>query len=370
MKGGLLYLCNIMKTSLSHYSSRPVAIWLLIGVGMIIIQVLLGGITRITGSGLSITEWKLIMGVLPPMNKQDWNISFEKYKQIAQYKYLNSHFTLSDFKNIFFWEWFHRIWARLIGVVFLIPFIIFLIRKRFKKEMIKPMIILFLLGALQGLVGWIMVLSGLEDSELLYVSHYKLAIHFILALGLLCYTLWFALDLLVPKELITINKPLRRFANWLVILLLIQLIYGAFMAGLKTAATAPTWPAINGEWLPSAIHSFGNREFSGLSFLTDHPLVIHFIHRNLAYLITLFIGIWWWKARKVKGTGLFQKTKALPMIIVLLQVLLGVITVLNVFHLNTFLWLAVAHQFTGMLLLISLIVILFIVRSKKYPAVA
>src|SRR5688500_13160180 len=176
--------------------SRPVAVWLLVGVAMIIIQVLLGGITRLTGSGLSITEWKPIMGALPPMNEEEWNVAFEKYQQIAQYKYVNFHFTLGDFKFIYFWEWFHRVWARLIGVVFIIPFIVFIIQKRFKKEMIRPLIILFLLGALQGLVGWIMVQSGLEDSELLYVSHYKLAIHFILALGLLCYTLWFAFDLL------------------------------------------------------------------------------------------------------------------------------------------------------------------------------
>src|SRR5690606_5203799 len=181
-------------------SSRPVAIWLLVGVGMIIIQVLLGGITRLTGSGLSITEWKPIMGALPPMNEGDWKIAFEKYQQIAQFKYLNFHYTLEDFKFIFFWEWFHRLWARLLGVVFIIPFVIFLVQKRFKKEMIRPMIILFLLGALQGLVGWIMVQSGLNDSELLYVSHYRLAIHFILALGLLVYTLWFALELLIPNS--------------------------------------------------------------------------------------------------------------------------------------------------------------------------
>ncbi|MBK5273265.1 MAG: COX15/CtaA family protein, partial [Bacteroidia bacterium] len=278
-----------MENSLSPRSSRPVAIWLLVGIAMIIIQVLLGGITRLTGSGLSITEWKPIMGALPPMNEQDWNLAFEKYKQIAQYKFMNTDFTLIDFKSIFFWEWFHRLWARLIGVVFLIPFIIFIIQKRFKKEMIRPMIILFLLGALQGLVGWIMVQSGLEDSELLYVSHYKLAIHFVLALGLLCYTLWFALDLLVPKKQITINKPLHKFAGWVIFLLIIQLVYGAFMSGLKAAATAPTWPTINGVWIPEKIHSFGNHEFTGLSFLTDHPLVIHFIHRNLAYLITILI---------------------------------------------------------------------------------
>ena len=359
-----------MIIPLPQRSVRPVAIWLMAGVAMIIIQILLGGITRLTGSGLSITEWKPIMGALPPMNEQDWNIAFEKYKQIAQYKYLNAYFTLSDFKSIFFWEWFHRLWARLIGVAFIIPFIIFIFQKRFKKEMIRPMIILFLLGALQGLVGWIMVQSGLEDSELLYVSHYKLAIHFILALGLLCYVLWFALDLLVPKNQIIINKPLRKFTWIILTLLTVQLIYGAFMAGLKTSAAAPTWPTINGGWLPSAIHLYGGHEFKGISWLTDNPLVIHFIHRNLAYLITILIFIWWRKARRVNGTNLFNKTKMLPLLIVLLQVLLGIFTVLNVLQHNTFLWLAVAHQFTAMLLLLSLVWILFIVRNRSNLIVA
>ncbi|MEO6613041.1 MAG: COX15/CtaA family protein [Chitinophagaceae bacterium] len=345
-------------------SPKPVAIWLLVGVGMIIIQILLGGITRLTGSGLSITEWKPIMGALPPMNDQDWNSAFQKYQQVAQYKYLNAHFTLGDFKFIYFWEWFHRLWARLIGVVFLIPFILFLVQKRFKKEMVRPMIILFLLGALQGLVGWIMVQSGLEDSELLYVSHYKLAVHFLLALGLLCYTLWFAFDLLVPREQILVHRPLRKSALGLILLLVIQLIYGAFMAGLKAAPYAPTWPSVNGEWWPSRVHSLGGREFGGLSFLVDNPLVIHFIHRNLAYLLFVLIILWWWRARRQPGTILFQKTRVIPLVIVLLQVLLGILTVLNAMNSRSFLWLGVAHQFVAMLLLLSLLWLTYIIRGK------
>ncbi|MBC7872748.1 MAG: COX15/CtaA family protein [Ferruginibacter sp.] len=353
-----------MQERLTPRSSKPVATWLLVGAVMIILQILLGGITRLTGSGLSITEWKPIMGALPPLNEQDWNTSFEKYQQVAQYKYVNSHFTLGDFKFIYFWEWLHRLWARLIGVAFIIPFVIFLVQKRFKKEMIRPMLILFLLGALQGLVGWIMVQSGLEDSELLYVSHYKLAIHFILALGLLCYTLWFAFDLLIPREQITIHRPLRKLSGWLVVVLVVQLIYGAFMAGLKAATVAPTWPSINGEWWPSNVHSQGNREFPGLSFLTGNPLVIHFIHRNLGYVITILLFIWWWRAGKAEATVLFRKTKAIPLLLVLLQVVLGVLTVLNALHPRTFLWLGVAHQFVAMLLLLSLVWILYIVRSR------
>ena len=357
-----------MKELPLQKSSRPIAIWLLVGIGMIVIQILLGGITRLTGSGLSITEWKPIMGALPPMNDKDWNLAFEKYKTIAQFKYLNSYFSLEDFKSIFFWEWFHRLWARLIGVVFLIPFIIFLVQKRFKKEMVRPMIILFLLGALQGLVGWIMVQSGLEDSELLYVSHYKLAIHFILALGLLCYTLWFALDLLVPKNQITSNKKIRSVTVWILALLIVQLIYGAFMAGLKAATAAPTWPDINGAWWPSHIHSFAGREFSGLSFLSDNPLVVHFIHRNLAYIVFICVMIWWSKAKKISSTLLFKKTMHLPVVIVLLQVVLGIFTVLNAPYKNPFLWLGVAHQFFAMLLLLALVWMLFLTRSKTLTA--
>jgi cytochrome c oxidase assembly protein subunit 15 len=135
-------------------SSKPIAIWLLVGVFMIIVQIILGGITRLTDSGLSITEWKPILGAVPPTNEQQWIEAFDNYKRIAQYKNLHSYFTLQDFKSIYFWEWLHRLWGRFIGLVFLIPFIIFLIQKRFRRNMIKPMIILFLLGGLQGLIGW------------------------------------------------------------------------------------------------------------------------------------------------------------------------------------------------------------------------
>ena len=346
-------------------SSKPVAIWILIGIFMLIVQVLLGGITRLTGSGLSITEWKPIMGTLPPMNEQDWNIAFEKYKQIAQYKYLNSYFTLSDFKSIFFWEWFHRLWARLIGVAFIIPFVVFFIQKRFKKEMVRPLIILFLLGGLQGLVGWIMVLSGLEDSGLLYVSHYKLAIHFILALVLICYALWFAVQLLVPSNQLTINKSLKSLTGWLIALLVLQLIYGAFMAGLKAATAAPTWPTINGSWWQGDIRHFGNRFFPGISYLFDHPLIIHFIHRNLAYLVTVIVIIWSWKAFRSDGTKLFRKTRWWPLFLVFVQLLLGIFTVLNSVNSNKFIWLAVAHQFIAMVLLLSLVLMIYIIRAHK-----
>lgn len=344
-------------------SSKPVAIWLLVGVFMIIVQVLLGGITRLTGSGLSITEWKPIMGALPPLNEQDWQAAFDKYKQIAQYKYVNAHFTLQDFKFIFFWEWFHRLWARLIAVAFVIPFIIFIIQRRFKPAMIRPLVILFFLGLLQGLVGWIMVQSGLEDSELIYVSHYKLAIHLILAFVLLCYALWFALDLLIPPAGLTPQRQLHRLMIWMIALLSVQLIYGAFMAGLKLAPAAPTWPSINGDWWPGDVGHYGQRAYPGLSFLVDHPLVIHFIHRNLAYILSLLVIVWTYRSFGVKGSPVFNRTKLVPLLLVLLQVLLGIFTVLSVASQKTFLWLAAAHQFVAMLLLLSFVWIVYITRS-------
>ena len=189
--------------------SRAVAFWLLTGVGMIMVQVLLGGITRLTGSGLSITEWKPILGAFPPMNELDWVAAFDKYKEIGQFKHINFDFTLSDFKFIYFWEWFHRVWARLIGLVFLVPFIYFIRKKKISNEMVIPMIILFLLGALQGALGWIMVKSGLNEEDI-YVSHIRLAIHFMAALGLLWYTLWFAFKLLIPEAARTFQPALKK----------------------------------------------------------------------------------------------------------------------------------------------------------------
>jgi len=353
--------------------SRPVAIWLLVGVFMIIIQIILGGITRLTDSGLSITEWQPLLGAVPPTTDAAWNEAFEKYKQIAQYKHLHSYFTLDDFKSIFFWEWFHRVWGRLIGVVFIIPFIIFLIQKRFTKEMITPMIILFLLGGLQGAIGWIMVKSGLND-ENLYVSHIRLAIHFMAAMGLLVYTHWFALRLLVKDEQKIALPSSKNFLGWIIGLLVIQLIYGAFMAGLKGALAAPTWPDINGSYVPVGITSYQGKEGTFLSALVNNPITIHFIHRNLAYLLAILIFVWSVKASKEKGSSLFNRLKWTPAVLVLIQVVLGIATVLTSVKKvpqkwGVFEWNAQLHQFVAMLLLLSLITVFFLHSSKRRAAV-
>src|SRR6187399_2148994 len=344
--------------------TKAVAIWLMVGVGMLIIQILLGGVTRLTGSGLSITEWNVITGTLPPMNEQKWVEEFNKYKQTQQFLLLNSDFALQDFKSIFFWEWFHRFWARLIGVVFAIPFIIFLFQKRFKEEMIKPLIILFLLGALQGAVGWIMVASGLTG-DAIYVKPTKLMLHFVLALGLLCYTFWFSLQLLVPNEKRIINRPLKNF-TWVIIgVLILQLAFGALMAGHKAATVAPTWPDINGTFIPAKMFSAPE----GVLNLIENKITIHFFHRSLAYVLFLLILIWTWRAIKVSGSKLFLKTRWLPFLLVTTQVILGVFSVLTSIqivpnHWGIFEWLAQFHQLIAMFLLLSLIWMAYLVKSK------
>lgn len=354
-----------MGNELTARSSRPVAIWILVGVGMIIIQILLGGITRLTGSGLSITEWNVVTGTLPPIGDQQWMTEFEKYRQTPQYQLLNTDFTLQDFKFIFFWEWFHRFWARLIGVVFLIPFLIFLYQRRFKPSMVKPMLILFLLGALQGAIGWIMVASGLTG-DAIYVKPTRLALHFIFALGLLCYACWFALDLLVTPAQRVYNASAKKITVGVFAVLVVQLLYGALMAGHKAATAAPTWPDINGAMLPQGLV----RKGEGLLNLIDNKITIHFIHRGLAYLLIILIILLTIRLSKIKGSDLLNKVKWLPLILVLVQVILGVLAVLTSIHIipnhwGRFEWFAQLHQFTAMLLLVSLVAVFYLLRGQN-----
>lgn len=353
-----------MGNDLTARSSRPVAIWILVGVGMIIIQILLGGITRLTGSGLSITEWNVVTGALPPLSEQQWLTEFDKYRQTPQYHLLNFDFNLKDFKFIFFWEWFHRFWARLIGVVFLIPFFIFLYQRRFKSYMIKPMLILFLLGALQGAIGWIMVASGLTG-DAIYVKPAKLALHFVFALGLLCYAFWFALVLLVPAEKRMVNKPVRNTAIGILAVLVLQLIYGALMAGHKAATAAPTWPDINGEIIPPGMMGKGE----GLLNLIDNRITIHFIHRGLAYLLLILIILLTIRLVEIKGSSLVQKTRWVPLTLAGIQTILGIMSVLTSIHIvpnqwGQFEWMAQLHQFVAMLLLLSIVWVFYIARNR------
>ena len=345
---------------MQNHKRRAVAWWLIAGVIMIIVQTLLGGVTRLTGSGLSITKWNPIFGILPPLNAKQWNDAFDGYKQIGQFKYMNSGYTLEDFKGIFFWEWLHRFWARMLGIVFLVGFVYFLVRRYFDRQMIRPFIILFLLGALQGLIGWVMVASGLNDSHL-YVDHIKLALHFVSAMILACYTLWFALQLLIPDERRTTGPSLHSYTLIIIIVLFVQLTYGAFMAGLKAAMAAATWPTINGMWLPDTL---------ARNSLISDKLNVHFIHRAIAYILLMLLTVWFFTVRRAHGSSLLNKTMWWPFILVLLQVTLGITTLLMAptmvpGHFGAFEILAETHQLVAMFLLMSMVVNLYVVRRAE-----
>jgi cytochrome c oxidase assembly protein subunit 15 len=346
-------------------NSKAVAIWIGIGVLMLLIQVILGGVTRLTGSGLSITEWNVITGAIPPLNEAAWIREFEKYKQTPQYQLLNIDCQLGDFKFIFFWEWLHRLWARLIGVVFIIGFVFLLARKLLKKEMVRPLLILFLLGALQGAVGWIMVASGLTG-DAVYVKPTRLALHFIFAMVLIAYAFWFFLMLTVQKTDLVANRRIKAFTGWLLALTTIQLVFGALMAGHKAATAAPTWPDINGSMVPKS--TFSHVPFL-LNFI-DNKITIHFVHRNLAYLIFVLTCMLVWKSYKDKTSSVtFNRIKIVPLLLVILQVVLGVLALTTSIgimpnHWGAFDWIAQLHQVVGMLFALSLVALFFVTNKK------
>ena len=355
----------------ANRSNKLVATWLLLGVVMTIIQFVLGGVTRLTGSGLSITEWEVITGALPPLSEEAWLIEFAKYKQTPQFQLLNFEFDLQNFKYIFFWEWFHRLWARFIGLVFAGGFIWFLVAKHFKKEMIKPLVILFFLGIMQGAIGWIMVASGLEG-DAVYVKPTRLALHFIFALGLLSYTFWFALQLSVPKTALQISAGMHEAVQKaktlnvaILALLVLQLMYGALMAGHKAAMVAPTWPTINGDYMPTNL--FSDPVFL-LNFI-ENKILVHFMHRGIAYVLLALVIYWTVKLYQINGSAFFNRIKIFPLLLVVLQVLLGIASLLYARSIipgvwGIFEWMAQIHQLVGMSLLLSLVATYYVMRAQ------
>lgn len=291
------------------------------------------------------------------MNDQQWNEAFEKYKQIAQFKYINNHFTLADFKSIYFWEWLHRNWGRFMGIVFIVPFIWFIYKKNIDKKLLWPMLILLFLGGLQGAIGWIMVASGV-GTELVYVDHIKLAIHFIAALILLVYVIWFALKITVPQKAISNAAGLKSLNFWILVLLTLQLIYGAFMAGTHAGKAAITWPTINGSYWPKSLFTEG----SFFNDIINNHITIQFMHRNLAYLIGILVIVYFFKAARA-GSKLVR-LRWWPLLLVILQIILGVLTLVNYLG-NEKVLLGVTHQLAGILLLIALIITYYYSFGKK-----
>ena len=336
---------------------------------MLLVQVVLGGVTRLTGSGLSITEWDVVTGALPPLSEQEWIAKFDKYRQTPQFQLLNTGFTLDNFKFIFFWEWLHRFWARLIGVVFIVGFVYLLARNFLKKEMVKPLLILFLLGALQGAVGWIMVASGLTG-DAVYVKPTRLALHFIFAMVLIAYAYWFLLDLTAGRASRTGATHLLGGAVFILVLIVFQLMFGALMAGHKAATAAPTWPDINGSIIPPGLLS----ERPALLNFIDNKITIHFVHRSLAYLI-LVLTVWFTLKLYAlhSRSRVFGVFRPLPAVLVGVQVALGILSLLlsprivpN--HWGAFEWMAQLHQVTGMLLALSFVSLIYLLK-KPGPSV-
>ena len=325
--------------------NKNVIYWLFTGCFLIFLMVIIGGITRLTHSGLSISNYKLISGAIPPLNEQEWVEAFNLYKQYPEYQKLNSHFSLADFKDIYFWEWLHRLIGRVIGLVFIIPFLYFLLKKQLSKSTIKKSLVLLFLGAFQGFLGWYMVKSGLVDNP--DVSHYRLAMHLTTAFITFAYTFWVALDLIFPKKK-KINKKIRNIIAVGYVLLLIQIVWGAFVAGLDAGWIHNTWPLMN-----------ENKFVHETVWLEQNPIWmnfvegksgVQFVHRTLAYVVAGFIFYIWYRSRKLNITNLQRKAINSIVLLVLLQFLLGVLTLINAVPV----WLGVAHQVGAFFLLAAM----------------
>ncbi|WP_417856363.1 COX15/CtaA family protein [Xanthomarina gelatinilytica] len=321
--------------------NKNVIYWLLTGCILIFIMVVVGGITRLTDSGLSISNYKLITGTIPPIGEAEWQEAFELYQQYPEYQKLHSHFTLEDFKGIYFWEWLHRVIGRLIGLVFIFPFIYFLITKQLTKKTIKKCLVLLVLGGFQGFLGWYMVKSGLVDMP--DVSHFRLAAHLTTAFLTFAATLWVALDLMYPNKKI-IDKKFRNLIIVSYLALIFQIVYGAFVAGLKAGLLHNHWPFMNeGKFMHETVYIL--EPF--YKNLIENPSGIQFIHRTFAYVVVVFILIIWYQGKKMSLTKLQNKALDTLFILVFVQFLLGVLTIIY----QVPLWLGVAHQVGAFFLL-------------------
>ncbi|MBK5284303.1 MAG: COX15/CtaA family protein [Bacteroidia bacterium] len=328
--------------------SKAIYFWLLTGCLLIFLMVIIGGITRLTGSGLSIVRWDIVTGAIPPLNEQDWNEVFNQYKQTPQYQKVNYDFSLDDFKNIFWWEYIHRLIGRIIGIIFIIPFFYFLIKRQLDRKLIYKLILIFLLGGAQGALGWFMVKSGLAYNP--HVNHLRLSAHLFTAFLAFGYTFKTALEVkpvsstLIKK--ISVSGGMVSI-SWLVFaLVVIQIIYGAFVAGLKAGFVYNTFPTMNGTWIPEGLFFLE----PWWSNLTDNLITVQFIHRLVAYLVTTGIIIIFILSRTHEN-GLLRKSSSYLIVVVLLQFILGVTTLLT--HVN--IYAAIFHQAGAFILFAALI---------------
>ena len=324
-----------LQPSASAQTARPraVANWLLSVAALIFLMVVVGGITRLTESGLSITEWRPITGAIPPLTQAQWEHAFALYRQIPEYQQINRGMTLDEFKNIFFWEYVHRQLGRLIGLAFALPLLWFAVRKAIPAGYGKRLLFLLVLGGLQGAIGWWMVASGL--SERTDVSHVRLAVHLLMALFLFGAVLWTALDLLSPAST---RRRVPTLAIWALCFLGLQLMFGAYVAGLNAGYAFNTWPLMGDELYPAATPWLEPL----LRNFVDNPIMVQFVHRWLAFVVLAFAIV---LAVQVKRTGGRRESMLLHSAVGL-QIVLGIWTLMSGVHLHV----AVAHQ--GMAVLV------------------
>ncbi|MFL6799338.1 MAG: COX15/CtaA family protein [Xanthobacteraceae bacterium] len=330
--------------SCSDASRAMLRVWLLTVAVLVILTLLVGGATRLTESGLSIVEWKPVTGVLPPLDVAAWQAEFDKYKTIPQYRERNLGMTLDQFKTIYWWEWSHRVLARLVGGAFLVPFLWFLWRGRLEPRLRVRLGVIFGAGAALGAVGWWMVSSGLSDR--VSVSQYRLAFHLTLACAILAALLWTAADLRAPPSTAAAPARLRASAVALLVLILIQIYLGALVAGLRAGLLYNTWPMIDGSVIPDG---------SRLLFLTpawrnffENALTVQFDHRLAAYVVWLLALVHAIDVARTLRRGQPLTSALLLVSVITLQAALGILTLIY----RTPLELALTHQAFGILALV------------------
>jgi heme a synthase len=342
-------------------NNKSIIIWLFTGCFLIFLMVVIGGITRLTHSGLSIVEWNLIMGTLPPLNETQWLDIFEKYKQSPEFREINYNFSLNDFKSIFWWEYIHRLLGRIIGIVFIVPFLYFKWKKKITPQLTIQCMIIFLLGAFQGFLGWIMVKSGLIKEP--SVSHYRLAAHLITAFITFGYTFWVALGLIFPEkenssEDILLIRKLKRWLLFFFGILLIQIIYGAFVAGLKAGLAYNTFPKMGETWIAEGITSRSPLIYNFFEEIAG----VQFLHRYIAYLVLFLLFFIWIKFRKIVCTSVIKSGLNFFAFAGIIQFMLGVFTLL----LHVPVWLGVMHQLGAFVLFSATVYLLFHTNRYSY----
>jgi cytochrome c oxidase assembly protein subunit 15 len=314
---------NLMNTETRSESRRQIGIWLLTGYLMVVVMIVLGGITRLTQSGLSIVEWDLLMGTLPPLSQADWQTAFDRYRQFPQFKTLNASMSVEEFKSIFWWEYIHRLWGRLMGLVFIVPFVFFLARKKLVGRTAMALLGIFLLGGLQGAIGWYMVKSGLVDVP--QVSHYRLTFHLLLALAIGSLLLWQAMRHLRPGEDdAREQRPgLVIFSKMVGSLVLLQIAIGGMVAGLKAGYLYNTFPKMGDEWFPASLWLYDDW---WMNFL-ENGVMVQFLHRLTGYAVVIAVFAFWHRVRRTGAGSIRRLTHSLPLL-ASIQLLLGILTLL------------------------------------------